>query len=120
MRLPRFRFSLRWVMVAVAVAGVVFWLLKRRESFQVLAHQYAIIANSDTCNVPPLLGTDAFHRWEEGQELDRQGRESYVRLSLKYERAARYPWLPVTPDRPAPFRLLPDDWRESLFSDGDP
>ncbi len=42
------------------------------------------------------------HEWE------RRWKEHYRDLSLKYRRAARFPWLPVDPDPPEPRPIDPD------------
>jgi hypothetical protein len=37
--------------------------------------------------------------------------DHYSRLAPKYDRAARYPWLPLEPDPPAPEYPISSEWR---------
>ncbi len=101
MKFPRVRFTLLRLMMAVCVMAVVFGLWGRREHFLDRARHYAdasLVPVSD----PPPAGTDALQKWEREQERQRKRIEHFDRLRLKYERAARYPWLPVVPDPPEP------------------
>lgn len=90
MRLTRPRFILRWLMVAVAVAGVTFastiWANRRAEHFQELAEFHT------------LLGMGEHHGRNAPEEVESLLRHRH--LAGKYWRAARYPWLPVAPDPP--------------------
>jgi hypothetical protein len=88
MRLLRPRFTVRRLMVAVAVVGVVLGigsdLDRRRRRFLDLRSYYrekAVIHSECWTRIVSM-------------------RDYY--LSRKYERAARYPWLPVAPDPPEP------------------
>jgi hypothetical protein len=85
-RLPRVRFTVRGTLVAVALIAVgLGWLCERRSRFARLAEYYRTIEYRDN------TVTTAWHRiaWKVGHRR-------------KYERAARYPWLPVAPDSPMP------------------
>ncbi len=122
MRLPRVRFSIKWMMFAVAVLALIMGaarmaLLSVR--YRMAANEYAVL--------------EAFLRQVRGLEIDNDkkldesarlsggrpsveveearaasARESerainhFARLRRKYERAAWYPWLSVEPDRPWP------------------
>jgi hypothetical protein len=91
MRLPRFR--LRTLMVAVAVAAVVLGLGARSLAFR---------QRAECCRTrfEPVCGE---YRPETPAEIAEDRRRTYhAHLWAKYERAARYPWLPVWPDPPEP------------------
>jgi hypothetical protein len=84
-------------MIAVAVVGVVlglFLLVKRREDEfrrQAVHHTNELAG----CYAPEGLTTA-----QVGAILRR--RDYHRAMMIKYERAARYPWLPVAPDPPEP------------------
>jgi hypothetical protein len=101
MKFPRVRFTLLRLMVAVGVMAVVFGVWVRRERFLERAWRYAD-PSSIPISDPPEAGTAAFQEWEREQERQRLRVEHFDQLRLKYERAARYPWLPVAPDPPEP------------------
>ncbi len=88
MRLPRFRFTMRLMVVAVALAGLSLGIgsaLQRRVAlFQQRASQEAFLLGSQRHPLP---------------ERKVPHHES---LRRKYERAAGYPRLPVEPDPPEP------------------
>ena len=87
--MPRFQFTVRRMMVAVAIVGVVLggaeMIRRRRTDFIVRSTQW---------------------RWSENVALRGRAPVRFVyysrRLAEKYEHAARYPWLPVAPDPPEP------------------
>ncbi len=89
MPFPRVRFTLRRMMIAVAIVAILLGLAemtrRRRAAFR--EKSTAI-------------------RWSEYVEGHGKRRpeiaEHYRRMAEKYERAARYPWLPVAPDPPEP------------------
>lgn len=90
MRLTRPRFTVRWLMIAVAIVAVVLglsrWLWNRSVAFRAIAdvhnaHRMGSIP-MHTGNLPWLM----YH----------------IEMEKKYDRAARYPWLPVAPDPPEP------------------
>ena len=88
MRLPRF--TTRRLMVLVAIAGVVLGAgqeLRRRSS------RYRAIAIAHLPNSRHIFG----NRWETSPQLD-----YHDAMFEKYDRLARYPWLPVPPDPPMP------------------
>ncbi len=102
MRVPRVRFTVRRMMVAVAIVGLASGLWRRRESFLEESRRYAVAATLHPCSLPPEEGTDEYRRWQEEEEMIRRRDDHLLRLAAKYERAARYPWLPVAPDPPEP------------------
>jgi hypothetical protein len=89
MRLPRPRFTVRRLMVAVAITavatymGMVAW---RIETYAMRADAHARHLNSGHSFI--YDSTDLI-QWHE-------------RMRLKYENAARNPWFPVAPDPPEP------------------
>jgi hypothetical protein len=80
MKLPRVRFTVRRMMVAVAVLALAvgWWKQgeRRRARFRALAIVHLIEANEPT--------------------------DYHGRTAVKYMWATRYPWLPVAPDPPEP------------------
>ena len=113
MRLPRPRFTLRGLMLVVAILamllGVWLWGERRRARFSALAwwHDRQVV-----CVFVGHPGSDGESVWEatsipqklgDPQVSPRQQRIStwHHQIARKYYRAARNPWLPVEPD-PAP------------------
>jgi len=152
MRLPRVRFTVRRMMVAVAMVGMVLGIVQfvqRRDAFREKAAEHArLLQKSDPFGEVPeaevyfsSIGTGKWFQidrdgvvrswchgvawatpseeeaWVKGtaglsdyelKGLDYQRRSTRAAMSYhealkaKYERAARYPWLSVAPDPPAP------------------
>jgi hypothetical protein len=107
MRLPRYR--LRTLPIAVAVAalgmGTIVGLARRRESYLRRAAQHRKLSNDARLYA---IFIDRRLHWgpseperAEMAAYERRG-DYHAALQAKYERAARYPWLPVDPDRPEP------------------
>ncbi len=86
MRLPRFRFTVRRMMVAVAIVGIFVGLVARHHHFASLAARYRR-EEVDWASVHDIYELQG--RWCEA-------------MAAKYEYPARYPWLPVAPDPPMP------------------
>lgn len=128
MRLPRFRFTLRNLMVLIAVAGLSFggFLKYRRlcafadacrtavqehKRQELIARVCAELADIRVANDETWgrqRPSEASFRFREAA-IDRsegrawrRRREHFVTLIAKYDRATRYPWLPFTPDKIAP------------------
>jgi hypothetical protein len=112
--MPRARFTVRGLMIAVAVAGALLGaavealrLRRRSAEYAALAGRHA--ANERTFRAIAAAGPGGAllliahgpgtrsRRTTPGAEADHE-----AALRLKYERAARYPWLPVAPDPPEP------------------
>ena len=107
MRVPRLRFTLRRMMIAVAVVSILFGmaagLWRRHVSFQRQADAYAKKSNDEG-----LRGARIDLLWFQSDPELRMRDEHYRlmdyydELKVKYERAAARPWLPVESDRPPP------------------
>ena len=99
MRLPRVKFTLRCLMIAVAVAAIVLGgclvVPRNRAQREWLAKHHYFQADSVRKLAEPGTGEikdpaiRAKLRWHEA-------------MSEKYGWTARYPWLPVGPDPPEP------------------
>jgi hypothetical protein len=92
MRLPRPRFTVRRLMAAVAVVGLMLgsstWLGRRAASFREAAISHRAQAQHAGGSLSPITGK-LWGRYNEA-------------MADKYEQAARHPWLPVAPDPPEP------------------
>jgi hypothetical protein len=107
MRMPRFRFTIRRMMVAVAIVGALFGVLglwQRSAAYAAIAERHAdeelaIVAlalDALTARDGPRLPTGLTLRMLMSRAV------LHHKLARKYRRAARYPWLPVAPDPPEP------------------
>ncbi len=114
MRFPRVRFTVRRMMVAVAIAAILLglygWVVRlRRMSVEFLAEARrhadmekmlrtisGVSGRDSLVEISPGPGVP-WKRNTAGAEADQE-----AALKLKYEHAARYPWLPVAPDPPEP------------------
>jgi hypothetical protein len=114
MRMPRLRFTVRQMMVAVAtlaiVLGVWLWGERRRAHFYDLAewHRHHVL-----CVIVKTPGPDGKWVYETTYMPRKKGdprvplRQQRIsawhrEIGLKYWQAARHPWLPVQPDPPGP------------------
>jgi hypothetical protein len=99
MHLSRFipQFTVRQLMVAVAIAGIVLGVTIERHN------RFRKIAAHHQAEFKKILSGLPFH-FSGDSSLDPKMRrlEWHEPMRLKYERAARYPWLPVGPDPPEP------------------
>jgi hypothetical protein len=105
MKLLRPRFTVRWMMVAVAVVAAMMasapmisrWAERRRKWFQDEATIHAFAPNVvESLTMPPPIGAGLQVTW------DSRHVTYHKTMVTKYEFAARYPWLPVWPDRAEP------------------
>src|SRR5436309_7016540 len=114
MPLPRVQFTVRRMMVAAAIAGIVMGLAKWMERRS--AH-FADLSRSHCERIVGILSgpIDQYGEHPEGLvafdlELNPvrgvQGRRDiwHFAMAQKYREAARRPWLPVAPDPPEPSR----------------
>lgn len=118
MRLPRFR--LRLLMVAVAVAGIAMSgvsMYRRSVAYRTRAKQYALWTKLHAVNISNFeydrninninirINASIAVPDREYEQLIGSYRRKLAHstaLRAKYERAARYPFLPVAPDPPPP------------------
>jgi hypothetical protein len=104
MRLPRLRFTVRRMLVVVAVLGlgiaVPVRLARLATKYRALARGYWMAnLKYDDVDVSGGLLTPEQARWK----AHRVAMRAYnARLSRKYERLASRPWLPVPADPPPP------------------
>jgi hypothetical protein len=103
--MPRIRFGVQRMMIAIAIVGVLVWagiMLRRSAEYRAIAAQHA-----STEKYWSTVGSQATEPLIDGGSWTRDERVKFFRdLRLKYERAARYPWLSVEPDPPFP-RIAP-------------
>jgi hypothetical protein len=104
MRVPKFR--IRTLMIAVAVLGIAFGGIaglqrmdQRRQRLRALARNHL---QRGVVNRLALEGSVAHGAVKADTERYRMRAEYYDALKLKYEYAARHPWLPVSSDPPEP------------------
>jgi hypothetical protein len=87
------RFTVRRLMFAVAIIGSALGItIERRERFRWIAAHHRAEVPKHMPRIKPFGMEDKQWRLMEWHEL----------MAHKYEHAARYPWLPVAPDRPEP------------------
>jgi hypothetical protein len=104
--MPRFRFTIRRIMIVVVIAAVVSSvgiMRSRRIRYLERAAEYAQLEQVARAYDPDF---------SRATKMDRTGKvlidvvpknvDRYAQLRAKYERAARYPWLSVAPDPPEP------------------
>jgi hypothetical protein len=90
------RFTVRRLMGSVAMVGVVLGIsIERHQRFGKIAAHY----RSEFEELPSITPYEHFMSFT---ERDNRRLEWLFAMSAKYERAARYPWLPVGPDPPKP------------------
>jgi hypothetical protein len=108
------KLRIRTLMIAVAVAGLLLYgddLRRRRTHFLERADDHSVYAVyyrrlvrivADERTSPG--GSDPREQFFLAEEEDawRRRADYHESLIVKYERAARYPWLPVAPDPPEP------------------
>jgi hypothetical protein len=103
MRVPRVRFTIARTMVVVAVIAVLLGavaMLRRRAYLRKLADYHAEAARHIRFDHGSIIRPDGayVHIAVAPPRLA----DYHEDLAGKYERAARYPWLPVEPDPPEP------------------
>lgn len=116
MRLPRFRFTVRGMMLALAIVGIALFAIMEADRLNRLATRYRKRAE-DSRFISESYSADMTWLREKhiqtqsdvekraiAKTLDLNGRkiDHHSRLARKYADAARYPWLPVAPDPPTP------------------
>ncbi len=107
MRWPRVRFRVRSMMVVVAIVALSMWarfqVEARRNHFSQLVRSFfekRVAASAFAYSGP---GGAVMERLAKADgERRAEASAYYTGLIQKYERATRYPWLPVAPDPPKP------------------
>ena len=105
MRLCHARFSIRSIMVVVAMVSLVFWvkgMLERRVNYQRRAAYWAG-REHDALEMAADLGGEPSESLRAWSIVERDMAAKYGRLRLEYERGAAHPWSLVVPD-PEEFR----------------
>jgi hypothetical protein len=103
MRLPRVRFTILSMMIAVAVVGTVLGsIMERRARFLRLAeyHGSQVVGVSGAIAVGSEVWWDAQGNPLSPEQIERD--RWHLHLWSKYSLAARHPWLPVDSDPPEP------------------
>lgn len=94
MRLPRFR--LATLMMAVAVVAIAVGIPMERY------HRFGKTADHFRAEVERFLSVTPYQHLMSYSERDDRRLDWLCAMRLKYERAARYRWIPVPPDPPEP------------------
>jgi hypothetical protein len=90
MRLPRVRFTVRRMMIAVAAVALLCGMAERRQRFLEIASRHGVIACPTATCTP-----------EQARRIARANDYSQA-MYRKYRLAAWLPFLPVWPDPPVP------------------
>jgi hypothetical protein len=109
MRWPRPRFTVRRLMIAVAILAIGFGAIKWVAEMRARSSDYrrrAIEFERRTLRRGSLVRTDD-GRWVDrfDNENDRLGDDWARRMAAKYERLSYCPWLATEPDPPPPLPL---------------
>ncbi len=98
MTLPRVRFTIRRLMVAVAAVSISLglWRLSADRSAKADYHRHRI-----ACSFAVADG-GVVSRDDQGRIVSPEMSRWHAEMTLKYQRAACFPWLPVLPDPPEP------------------
>jgi hypothetical protein len=109
MKLNMPRFTVRLLMVVVAIAGVVvgsitMWNRSVHYKEQYLQNRYmrAVYDRQDLYFADGTLAYPKPKLWASDAARYKRLFDYFDSLSRKYERAAKFPWLPVAPDPPEP------------------
>jgi hypothetical protein len=102
MKLPRVRFTVRRMMVAVALVALCLaaWSYWDRRDERFL--EFAVKAMTHTTLARDYETGRPFGSLLERAPVNPRKAAYHAALARKYERAASHPWLPVAPDPPEP------------------
>jgi len=111
------------MIILVAVAAALLWVLERRERFKAISIWHELEKNKVAGDLELyLVATVAQHESDErSEERLRVTRplirfhEYHSQMRDKYERAANRPWLPVVEDPPLPPKLSRDHYKAMLI-----
>ena len=105
-----FRFAVRTLMAVVAVAATLFWAFKMRQQSLYYEAKAAQYASKEQYHI--TVGDSAAGIMTDGRIWSKEELVAFFRaLRIKYERAARFPWLAVEPDLAEPHPLAGFDIR---------
>ncbi len=109
MKWPRLRFTVRRLMIAVAILALsiraIIWVGEMRTRSAEYAERASEFGTSTTRGGSGRIRSDgAWVHISENENTHRQD-EWACKLAEKYWRLSDYPWLPVEPDPPPPARL---------------
>jgi hypothetical protein len=99
-RFPKFR--IRTLMIAVAVLGIAFGGLAGLQRMDQRRQRLRALARNHLVNRLAMEGLVAQKTAKADTERYRMRAEYHHALNLKYQYAARHPWLPVSTDPPEP------------------
>jgi hypothetical protein len=115
MRLPRVQFTMRWMIIAVTLVALAFWLTRlaylsgryKQQSYYHAGQEKEIRQRTEAAFVTIQRVAMDPHENPLYQHLkERQGKDSLVdyhaSMRVKYEWAALHPWYPLAPDPPPP------------------
>lgn len=105
MRILRIRFTLRRMIVVVAIVAVSLGLggmWMRHERYLGLAQGYSLQEQVARDHQDLIQVTKMDRRGKVLLDAFPRKRVHYARMRAKYEHAARHPWLSVAPDPPEP------------------
>ena len=110
MKMTRVRFTVRSMMVVVAIVALSMWakfqVEARRTYFSQVVRQYyekGMVASAFAYSDPG--GATMEERMKADAVRRAKASAYYSELIQKYEHAARCPWLPVAPDPPEPKKI---------------
>jgi hypothetical protein len=105
-----FRFAVRTLMAVVAVAAILLWAFKMRQHSLYYEAKAAQYASKEQYHI--TVGDGAAGIMTDGRIWSKEELVAFFRaLRIKYERAARFPWLAVEPDPAEPHPLAGFDIR---------
>jgi hypothetical protein len=109
MRVPRPRFTLRWLMLAIAIAAMLFSsqiFRERSRRFDRLAREFAMKEDYAVKFNRQNPGPSNLEHWINTKtgsfEVKPKNASYYSLMRMKYDRISKYHWLPVQPDPPEP------------------
>jgi hypothetical protein len=105
-KVPRIRFTTHRTLIVVAVIAASLGALMEYNRLKRLSRDYmGMVVQSRASDVCIRNGTMTYIFRDKPASTpppNPQEADYYAGLAAKYERAARFPWLPVAPDQPEP------------------
>jgi hypothetical protein len=100
MRLRQLRITVRGMMVSVAIAAIALGLVARSRRFYRMALYHDARTISTGLEKDGVRLPGGFDDYSE--PVSQEANDWHHVMAVKYEWAARHPWLPVGPDPPEP------------------